>query len=67
MGAMLIVLWDLPQDPASPDLQDLSAFLGIQAVSAGLKPQPAVSINQLHFELLKGGLWFPPVKLAHHE
>ena len=32
MGAMLLVLWDLPQDPASPSLQELSAFLGVQAV-----------------------------------
>jgi hypothetical protein len=32
MGAMLIVLWDLPQDPASPTIQNLSAFLGVQAV-----------------------------------
>jgi hypothetical protein len=32
MGAMLLVLWDLPQDQASPALQTLSAFLGIQVV-----------------------------------
>ena len=32
MGAMLLVLWDLPQDPASPTMQNLSAFLGVQAV-----------------------------------
>ncbi len=32
MGAMLLVLWDLPLDPASPTLQDLSTFLGIQVV-----------------------------------
>lgn len=32
MGAMLLVLWDLPQDPASPTLQALSTFLGVQAV-----------------------------------
>ncbi|MHB9074431.1 MAG: hypothetical protein ACYC6G_12990 [Desulfobaccales bacterium] len=32
MGAMLLVLWDLPQDPASPILQNLSAFLGIKVV-----------------------------------
>ncbi len=32
MGAMLLVLWDLPQDPASPTLQNLSTFLGVQAV-----------------------------------
>jgi hypothetical protein len=35
MGAMLIVLWDLSQDPASPSLQDLSAFLGVQAMLPG--------------------------------
>jgi hypothetical protein len=34
MGAMLLVLWDLPQDPASPSLQALSSFLGVQAVLA---------------------------------
>jgi hypothetical protein len=28
MGAMLIVLWDLPADPASPVVQNLRAFLG---------------------------------------
>ena len=28
MGAMLIVLWDLPADPASPVVQDLHTFLG---------------------------------------
>jgi hypothetical protein len=28
MGAMLIVLWDLPADPASPVVQSLHAFLG---------------------------------------
>jgi hypothetical protein len=32
MGAMLLVLWDLPKDPTTPSLQDLSAFLGVQAV-----------------------------------
>jgi hypothetical protein len=32
MGAMLLVLWDLSQDPASPTLQALSTFLGIQVV-----------------------------------
>jgi hypothetical protein len=32
MGAMLLVLWDLPQDPASPTMQNLSTFLGVQAV-----------------------------------
>ncbi|MFZ5449172.1 MAG: hypothetical protein ACOZFS_11110 [Thermodesulfobacteriota bacterium] len=31
MGAMFLVLWDLPQDQASQTLQDLSTFLGIQA------------------------------------
>ena len=35
MGAMLLVLWDLAQDPASPSLRDLSAFLGVQAVLPG--------------------------------
>jgi hypothetical protein len=28
MGAMLIVLWDLPADPASPVVQNLHSFLG---------------------------------------
>jgi hypothetical protein len=28
MGAMLIVLWNLPADPASPVVQNLHAFLG---------------------------------------
>ena len=28
MGAMLIVLWDLPADAASPVVQNLHAFLG---------------------------------------
>jgi hypothetical protein len=28
MGAMLIVLWDLPADPASAVVQSLEAFLG---------------------------------------
>jgi hypothetical protein len=28
MGAMLIVLWDLPADPAAPVVQNLHAFLG---------------------------------------
>ena len=28
MGAMLIVLWNLPADPASPVIQNLHAFLG---------------------------------------
>jgi len=31
MGAMLLVLWDLPQDPDSPPRQNLSTFLGVQA------------------------------------
>jgi hypothetical protein len=35
MGAMLLVLWDLPQDPVSPTLQALSAFLGVQVVLPG--------------------------------
>jgi hypothetical protein len=30
MGAMLLVLWDLPADPASPVVQNLHAFLGTQ-------------------------------------
>jgi hypothetical protein len=30
MGAMLIVLWDLPPDLSSPGLQELRAFLGIR-------------------------------------
>ncbi|MGB8990582.1 MAG: hypothetical protein WCD80_00855 [Desulfobaccales bacterium] len=29
-GAMLIVLWDLPADPASSRLRDLRAFLGLR-------------------------------------
>ncbi|MFA5111417.1 MAG: hypothetical protein WC443_08440 [Desulfobaccales bacterium] len=29
MGAMLIVLWDLPAEPASSELTDLRAFLGL--------------------------------------
>jgi hypothetical protein len=28
MGAMLLVLWDLPADPASPVVQSLHTFLG---------------------------------------
>jgi hypothetical protein len=28
MGAMLLVLWDLPADPASPVVQNLHTFLG---------------------------------------
>lgn len=36
MGAMLIVLWDLPADPASSRLRDLRAFLGLrEAASPG--------------------------------
>ncbi len=31
MGAMLLVLWDLPADPGSPVLQDLHTFLGTRA------------------------------------
>jgi len=31
MGAMLLVLWDLPQDPTAGSLRDLGGFLGIQA------------------------------------
>jgi hypothetical protein len=33
MGAMLIVLWDLPADPASPVVQDLHAFLGTRGAA----------------------------------
>ena len=33
MGAMLIVLWNLPIDPASPVVQDLHAFLGTQGAA----------------------------------
>ena len=34
MGAMLIVLWDLPADPAaSPELQGLHAFLGTRGAA----------------------------------
>ena len=33
MGAMLIVLWDLPTDPASPVLQSLHAFLGTRSIA----------------------------------
>ncbi len=33
MGAMLIVLWDLPTDPASPVLQSLHAFLGTRGIA----------------------------------
>jgi hypothetical protein len=32
MGAMLLVLWDLPQTPASPTLHNLGIFLGVQPV-----------------------------------
>ncbi len=35
MGAMLLVLWDLPQELASPALQALSTFLGVQVVLPG--------------------------------
>jgi hypothetical protein len=31
MGAVLLVLWDLPQDPEAGSLQDLFGFLGVQA------------------------------------
>jgi hypothetical protein len=31
MGAMLLVLWDLPPDPSSPTIQNLSTFLGVPA------------------------------------
>jgi hypothetical protein len=33
MGAMLIVLWNLPADPASPVLPNLHAFLGIRSIA----------------------------------
>ena len=33
MGAMLIVLWDLPADPASPVVQNLHAFLGTRSAA----------------------------------
>jgi hypothetical protein len=33
MGAMLMVLWDLPADPASPVLQDLHTFLGTRGAA----------------------------------
>ncbi len=33
MGAMLIVLWDLPADPASPVIQSLHAFLGTRGAA----------------------------------
>jgi hypothetical protein len=32
MGAMLLVLWDLPQDPEAGSLRDLCGFLGVQGV-----------------------------------
>jgi hypothetical protein len=32
MGAMLLVLWDLPRDSAAATIQNLSTFLGVQAV-----------------------------------
>ncbi len=33
MGAMLIVLWDLPADLASPVVQDLHTFLGTRGAA----------------------------------
>jgi len=33
MGAMLIVLWELPVVPASPLVQNLNAFLGTRGVA----------------------------------
>jgi hypothetical protein len=33
MGAMLIVLWDVPTDPAAPALRGLHAFLGTQGIA----------------------------------
>jgi hypothetical protein len=35
MGAMLIVLWDLPADPAHPQVQSLHAFLGTRIAFPG--------------------------------
>jgi hypothetical protein len=35
MGAMLLVLWDLPADPASPAIQGLGAFLGTRITIPG--------------------------------
>ena len=34
MGAMLIVLWDLPADPADPAVQGLHTFLGTRNPAA---------------------------------
>jgi hypothetical protein len=33
MGAMLIVLWDLPADPADPVVQSLHTFLGTRSTA----------------------------------
>jgi hypothetical protein len=33
MGAMLIVLWNLPADPASPVVQNLHTFLGTRGAA----------------------------------
>ena len=33
MGVMLIVLWDLPADPASSIIQDLHTFLGTRSTA----------------------------------
>jgi hypothetical protein len=33
MGAMLIVLWDLPADPAAPVVQNLHTFLGTRSTT----------------------------------
>ena len=35
MGAMLLVLWDLPQSPAESSLEALSVFLGVPALLPG--------------------------------
>ena len=35
MGAMLIMLWNLPADPASPVVQSLHAFLGTRGAGTG--------------------------------
>jgi hypothetical protein len=33
MGAMLIVLWNIPADPASPVVQNLHAFMGTRGTA----------------------------------
>jgi hypothetical protein len=44
MGAMFLVLWDLPPKPDSPRLQALSTFLGIPVLLPG-SPPPLPSSN----------------------